>query len=56
MIIRTEVREIDKHIRLLASTRVKKIAIISMAQGRTKDEHHLAVMALVKRRIISGMA
>ena len=53
MSIRTEVRELEQHIRLLASTKAEQVAIISMAQGLTKDEYHLAVMAMVKRRIIN---
>ena len=54
MNIRTEVREIEKHIKnLSASTKEEKISIISRAQGLAgKDEHSITVLAIVKNRII----
>jgi len=54
MNIRTEVREIEKHINnLSASTKAEKIAIISRAQSLAAgDEHSITVLAIVKNRII----
>ena len=54
MNIRTEVREIEKHINnLSASTKAEKIAIISRAQSlAASDEHSIIVLAIVKNRII----
>ena len=53
MNIRTEVREVEKHIKSLASTKAEQIAIISKAQSMTTDnEHNLTVLAIVKNRII----
>ena len=53
MEIRTEVREVEKHIKSLASTKAEQIAIISKAQSMTLDnEHNITVLAIVKNRII----
>lgn len=54
MNIRTEVREIEKHIKAMTeSTKAEKIAIISRAQGLAADnEHAITVLAIVKNRII----
>lgn len=53
MEIRNEVREVEKHIKSLASTKAEQIAIISKAQSMTTDnEHNLTVLAIVKNRII----
>jgi copper chaperone CopZ len=48
-----EVREIEKHIKSLATTKEEQIAIISKAQSMTIDnERHLSILAIVKNRII----
>jgi hypothetical protein len=53
MNIRTEVRDMQKHIEGMAPlSKIAQIAIISKAQGMTKDEHSITVLALVKNRII----
>ena len=53
MSIRTEVREIEKHIKSMApASKAAQIAIISKAQGLTRDEHSITVLAIVKNRII----
>lgn len=53
MNIRTEVREVEKHIQEMTTDKIEQIAIISKAQGMTIDnEHNLAVLAIVKNRII----
>ena len=53
MNIRTEIREVEKHIKSIASTKAEQIAIISKAQSMTADnEHNIAVLAVVKKRII----
>ena len=54
MEIRTAVRELEAHIKQLASTKAEQIAIISKAQSLTLDnEYNLTVLAIVKKRIIS---
>lgn len=54
MNIRTEVREIEKHINAMTeSTKDEKIAVISRAQSLAADnEHAIKVLAIVKNRII----
>lgn len=54
MEIRTEVREVEKHIKSMAPlSKAAQIAIISKAQSLTIDnEHNIAVLAIVKNRII----
>ena len=53
MKIRTEVREIEKHAKLIAPEgKAVQIAYLSMAQSLTKDEHAITVLALAKNRII----
>lgn len=53
MNIRTEIREVEKHIKSIASTKSDQIAVISKAQSLTIDnEHNLTVLAIVKNRII----
>ncbi len=53
MNIRTEVREIEKHIKAMTSDKSEQIAIISKAQSMTLDnEHYITVLAIVKNRII----
>jgi len=58
MNIRTEIREIEKHIKSMTSDKNEQIAIISKAQGmvgNVKDaEHYITVMAIAKKRIING--
>jgi len=55
MNIRTEIREIEKHIKSMTSDKNEQIAIISKAQSMTIDnEHNLMVLAIAKRRIING--
>lgn len=54
MDIRTEVREVETHIKSLSGDKAEQIAIISKAQGMTKDEHSLTVLVIVKNRIIRG--
>ena len=54
MNIRTEIREIEKHIKTLSSNKAEQIAIISKAQSMTKDEHSLAVLGIAKRRIATA--
>jgi hypothetical protein len=55
MNIRTEVREIEKHIRSLTSDKAEQVAIISKAQSLTIDnEHNLTVLAIAKKRIINA--
>ena len=54
MTIRTEIREIEKHIKAIAATKDEQIAILSKAQSLTIDnERNLAVLAVVKNRIIN---
>ena len=56
MSIRTEVRELEKHIQSMTSDKAEQIAIISKAQSMVLDkEHELTVLILVKNRIISGI-
>lgn len=53
MSIRTEVREIEKHIKATTSDKAEQIAIISKAQSLTLDnEHYITILAIVKNRII----
>lgn len=57
MKITQDIRELEKHIKSLATTPAEQIAIISKAQSLTvknfdADEHVLAVYAIVKNRII----
>ncbi len=53
MNIRTEIREIEKHVKSMTSDKAEQIAIISKAQSLTLDnEHNLAVLIVVKNRII----
>jgi len=55
MNIRTEVREVEKHIKSMTSDKAEQIAIISKAQSLTLDnEHNLTVYAIIKNRIIHG--
>jgi hypothetical protein len=55
MNIRTEIREVEKHIKSLSGDKSEQIAIISKAQSMTTDnEHNLTVLAIVKNRIIRG--
>lgn len=55
MNIRTEIREVEKHIKSLSGDKSEQIAIISKAQSMTLDnEHNLTVLAIVKNRIIRG--
>lgn len=53
MQIKTEIREIEKHIKSLTSDKAEQIAIISKAQSLTKDEHGITVLAIAKKRIIN---
>ena len=54
MNIRTEIREIEKHIKAIAATKDGQIAILSKAQSLTIDnERNLAILAVVKSRIIN---
>ena len=54
MNIRTEIREIEKHIKAIAATKDEQIAILSKAQSLTIDnERNLAILAVVKNRIIN---
>ena len=55
--IRTEVRETEKHIKSLASTKEMQIKVCSMAQSiaaseLASSEHYITVLAIVKNRII----
>ena len=53
MNIRTEIREIEKHIKAIAATKDEQIAILSKAQSLTIDnERNLAILSIIKRRII----
>ena len=53
MSIRTEVREIEKHIKATTGDRAEQIAIISKAQSLTLDnEYYIAILSIVKNRII----
>jgi len=55
MSITKEIREIEKHVKSIASTQAEQIAILSKAQGMTADnERNIAILAIVKNRIISG--
>lgn len=55
MTITKEAREIEKHVKTLASTKDEQIAIISKAQSMTLDnEYHLYVLTLAKKRIINS--
>ena len=54
MNIRTEIREIEKHVKAIAATKDEQIAILSKAQSLTIDsERNLAILAVVKNRIIN---
>jgi len=54
MDIRTTVREIEAEVRKLATSKDEQIAILSGAQWMAVgDDYNLAVLTLVKRRIIS---
>ena len=53
MNIRTEIREIEKHVKAIAATKDEQIAILSKAQSLTIDnERSLAILAVVKNRIV----
>ena len=53
MNIRTEIREIEKHVKSIAPTKEEQIAVLSKAQSLTiGNEHNLAILSIVKRRII----
>ena len=53
MNIRTEIREIEKHVKAIAATKDEQIAILSKAQSLTIDnERNLAILAVIKNRII----
>ena len=54
MSIRTEIRQIEQHAKQLGSTKAEQIAIITKAQGLTKDERSLTILAIAKRRIINA--
>ena len=51
MDIRTVIRELEKHVKTRAATAAEQIAIISRAQGLTRDERHIAILSIVKNRI-----
>ena len=54
MTIRTEIREIEKHVKAIAATKDEQIAILSKAQSLTIDnERNLAILAVAKNRIIN---
>lgn len=56
MNIRTEIREVEKHIKAMTSDKAEQVAIISKAQSVTADnEHNIAVLAVVKNRIIRSI-
>ena len=55
MDIRTEVREIEKHTQAMTSDKAEQIAVMSKAQGLTKDEHSITVLAIAKMRVIHSM-
>jgi hypothetical protein len=53
MEIRTEVRELEKHIASMTSDKNEQITIISKAQSLTlENEYNISVLAIVKNRII----
>ena len=53
MNIRTEIREIEKHIKQSIPTKEEQIAVLSKAQSLTLDnERNLAILSIIKRRII----
>lgn len=57
MSIRTEIREIESHVKAMTSDKAEQIAIISkaqsMAMGTAEQEHYIAVLAIAKKRIIN---
>jgi hypothetical protein len=52
MNIRTEIRQLESHVKTLATTRTEQVAIISKAQSMATTERQIAILAIVKRRII----
>lgn len=53
MSIRTEIREVEKHIKSMTNDKMTQIHIISKAQSLDiKNERTIAVLAIVKNRII----
>ena len=53
MNIRTEIREIEKHIKSAIPTKEEQIEVLSKAQSLTIDnERNLAILSIIKRRII----
>lgn len=52
MSIRTEIRQLESHVKGLASAKQEQIAIISKAQSLATTEQQIAILAIVKRRII----
>ena len=54
----TRVRQIEQHVRTLAATPDEQIEIVSIAQSLEamhKNDHAVAVYAIVKRRILREM-
>ena len=53
MNIRTEIRELEKHLKSISSSTAARIAIISFAQAQVvNDERSLAILSVMKRRIL----
>lgn len=51
MNIRTEIRQLESHVKTMATTKAEQIAIISKAQSLATTERQIAILAIVKRRI-----
>ena len=51
MNIRTEIRQLESHVKALATTKSEQVAIISKAQSMATTERQIAILAIVKRRI-----
>ena len=52
MTISAEIREIEKHVKSLASEKETQVAIVSKAQSMSNDEREISILAIVKNRII----
>jgi hypothetical protein len=52
MNIRDEVRQLESHIKQLAATKAERVAIISKAQSMVTSDYQMAILVIVKRRIL----
>jgi hypothetical protein len=52
MNIRDEIRQIESHVKQLAATKAEQIAMISKAQSMVTSDYQMAILMIVKRRIL----